>query len=214
MHEDLHLDSDVTQLIRLREGNESVMNDLFTRYHRSLLYFAKSILQSQEVAEEIVSDSFVKLWKARASFQTMDNVKAFLYIATKNASLNHLKAASSRIHFEYEYSNLLVNSDPDSYAKIIRAELLQVIYDEVAKLPEKPREVFKLTFFEDLTTEEICDRLGMTAAAVFTNRSRAIEFLRKVFKNKELLFLFSIFVMNHVRNLHDVELLVLFFNKG
>ena len=162
------------------------LDALFKQYHRSLLYFAKSMVRDQEAAEELVADSFVKLWQRRNAFENSDKVKAFLYIATKNACLNHLNSAHSRQVFDGDALDLLQSVDPDSYALIVRAELMQQIYEEVMKLPDKQREVFRLTFFEDLSTEEISERLGMTATAIFANRSRAVESLRKVFKSNKL----------------------------
>lgn len=162
------------------------LDALFKRYHRSLLYFAKSMVRDQETAEELVADSFVKLWRRRENFENDDKLKAFLYIATKNACLNHLNSAHARRAFDGEALDVLQSVDPDSYAQIVRAELMQQIYDEVMKLPEKQREVFRLTFFEELDTDEIAERLGMTPTAIFANRSRATDTLRKVFKNNKL----------------------------
>src|SRR5690606_24134999 len=119
--------------------------NLFKRHQRSLLYFAKSMVREQETAEELVADSFVKLWQRRELFEHADKVKAFLYIATKNACLNHLKSAHARQTFEGESLDVLQSMDPDSYAQIVRAELMQQIHDELMKLPEKQREVFRLT---------------------------------------------------------------------
>lgn len=159
---------------------------LFKQHHRALLYFAKSMVRDQETAEELVADSFVKLWQRRETFENTDKVKAFLYIATKNACLNHVNSAYARQAFDGEVLDVLQSVDPDSYAQIVRAELMQQIYNEVMKLPEKQREVFRLTFFEELDTDEIAERLEMTPSAIFANRSRAIETLRKVFKNRKL----------------------------
>ena len=163
------------------------LDALFRQYHRSLLYFAKSMVRDQETAEELVADSFVKLWQRRGSFENRNKVKAFLYITTKNACLNHLNSAHARQVFDADSSlDVLQSVDPDSYAKIVQAELVQQIYDEVMKLPEKQREVFRLTFFEELDTDEIARRLDMNPNAIFANRSRAVEALRNIFKNKQL----------------------------
>lgn len=172
------------------------LDALFKQYHRSLLYFAKSMVRDQETAEELVADSFVKLWQRRETFENTDKVKAFLYIATKNACLNHLNSAHARQAFDGEALDVLQSVDPDSYAQLVRAELMQQIYDEVMKLPEKQREVFRLTFFEDLDTDEIGERLGMTPTAIFANRSRAVEALRKIFKDKKLYL--CLFVLQEV----------------
>ena len=101
--------------------------------------------------------------------------------------MNHLNSAHARQVFDADSSlDVLQSVDPDSYAKIVQAELVQQIYDEVMKLPEKQREVFRLTFFEELDTDEIARRLDMNPNAIFANRSRAVEALRNIFKNKQL----------------------------
>lgn len=172
------------------------LDGLFRQYHRPLLYFAKSMVRDQETAEELVADSFVKLWQRRETFENTDKVKAFLYIATKNACLNYLNSTHARQAFDGEVLDALQSLDPDSYAQVVRAELMQQIYDEVMKLPQRQREVFRLTFFEELDTDEIAARLGMTPTAIFANRSRAIEALRNTLKDK-LLWL-CLFVLQEI----------------
>jgi len=177
---------DASQLAGLHAGDESVLGMLFKQYNRRLLFFAKQMVKEQTVAEEIVSDTFVKLWDRRHAFKNVEGVKAFLYIATKNACLNHVKSAHARQVFDHDDIDQLATTDPDVFTDIIRAELLQKIHAEVMKLSEKQRDVFNLSYIEGLSTEEICDRLGMNPAAVFANRSRAIGTLRKLFAEGEL----------------------------
>ncbi|SFC51705.1 RNA polymerase sigma-70 factor, ECF subfamily [Parapedobacter composti] len=179
-------ETDLSVIEQLRRGNEAALSQLFDRYNRRLLYFARGMVGSQEVAEELVSDSFVKLWKIRANFETTDNVKAFLYITIKHACLNHVKSAHAQRHFNDEGLEELLSRDPDTYVRIVRAELMEAIHREVMRLPEKQREVFRLTYYDELDTDEICRRLDMSANAVFANRSRAVETLRKLFKDNEL----------------------------
>jgi len=194
MQTNRHLDPYADIIEALQAGEEQALDALFSQYNRSLLYFAKSMVPSQEVAEEIVSDSFVKVWEHRTSFATIEKVKAFLFITTKNACLNVVKSTHHRQFFDYEVAALLENPDPNIHVQIVKAELMQLIYQEVMKLPAKQREVFRLTYFEDFNTEEIAQQLGMSAAAVFTNRSRAAEALRLVFKHKhKLLYLLVLY---------------------
>lgn len=178
--------TDLSVIEQFRQGDESALSQLFDLYNRRLLYFARGMVGSQEVAEEIVSDSFVNLWKIRVNFETTDSIKAFLYIATKRACLNHVKSAHARQQFNDAGLEELLSRDPDTYARIVRAELMEAIHREVMRLPEKQRDVFRLTYFDELDTDEICSRLNMSANAVFANRSRAVETLRKLFKDSEL----------------------------
>lgn len=170
----------------IRIDSEAILHDLFKQYNRRLLFFARAIIENQKVAEEIVSDSFVKLWENRGSFSSSDKIKAFLYIVTKNACINYLRSSHRQQVFDYEFDEQLISSDPDAYTKIVKAELMQQIHEEIMRLPDKQREVFLLTYIEGLSTDEIGQRLGMAASAIFANRSRATQALRQVFKGKEL----------------------------
>ena len=169
-------------------GDFSNIKEVFKLYNRSLLFFAGKMIKDSKAAEEIVSDSFVKVWTYRHNFKTQDSIKAFLYIVTKYACRNYIKSSYSKQHFEYELTEDLISAEPDVYIKILNAELMREVYDEVAKLPEKQMKVFKLSYLDDLTTEEICERLDMSESAVFTNRSRALDTIRKSFKHKNMLF--------------------------
>ncbi|QNL47837.1 RNA polymerase sigma-70 factor [Olivibacter sp. SDN3] len=176
-------------LKRMHEGDTTVLAPIFKYYNQRLLYFAKSLVRDDGVAEEIVADSFVKLWQGRMRIQQQDSIKAFLYIATKNACLNYNKSAHAKQYFDHELDEALLMADPEVYTKILRAEWLQQLHEALQKLPAKQREVFKLSFLEGLTTCEICAELKMSPNAVFANRSRALEALRKVLKEPILLWL-------------------------
>ena len=183
------LDIDLAGIKALKAGDESALRTIFERHNRKMLHFAKSIVKYQEVAEEIVAESMVKLWQQRETFETSDNVNAFLYVVIRNLGVNYIKSSYASQQFDYDIDDTLESMDSDIYVKIVRAELLQSIYNEVDKLPEKQREVFRLTYFEDMSTDEICEKLGMSSSAVFTNRSRAVENLRLVFKSRDTLMI-------------------------
>lgn len=176
-------------LSNLPIGNFSSLEEAFKVYNRPLLFFANKMIKDTKVSEEIVSDSFVKLWQYRNNIQTNENLKAFLYIVTKNACRNYLKSSYNQQNFEYEIDEELIVSEPDIYVKILNAELMSVIHQEVSKLPEKQQLVFKMSYLEGLTTEEICDKLNISETAVFANKSRALETLRKMFKDKNMMLM-------------------------
>lgn len=169
-----------------RRGDTAAFLRVFHQYNRPLLHFAQGIITSKEVAEECVSDCFVKLWQLRANFETESKIKAFLYISVKNACLNYIKSPHARQQFQPEAPEELLREEPVFYTRIIQAEILDVIYREIENLPDKQKAVFRMSHLEGCTTEEICQALNMTPAAVFTNRSRATETLKKVLKDKNL----------------------------
>jgi RNA polymerase sigma-70 factor (family 1) len=170
-----------------REGDAAAFMRIFQQYNRSLLYFAQKMIRQKEGAEELVSDCLIRLWQRRSNFESEEKIKAFLYISVKNACLNYIKSPHARQQFQAEPAEDLLSEPPEVVAKMIQAELLDAIYREIENLPEKQRAVFRMSHLDGMSTEEICAALNMSPAAVFTNRSRATETLKKLFKDKNLL---------------------------
>jgi len=173
-----------------RNGSEPGLTAVFKRYNRELLFFAIHYVRNRETAEEIVSDMFIKAWQLRTQFASMDKLRAFLYVATKNSCLNHLRDHRTEpIRDSIQDYEHLLSQDPDALEHLLRTELIRSIFNELRKLPKKQRDVFKMTYLDNLTAEEISAKLKITASAVYTNRSRAATALRKLLNISQMLLL-------------------------
>lgn len=179
-------------------GTEKGLNRVFKLYHRPLLYFALQLVKKQEIAEEVVADVFIKIWQRRNDFEDVNKIKAFLYIAVKNGCLNYLRSSYAQREMSPidEWQDLQCQ-DLDVLRKIVKTELIKSIYDEMYSLPEKQREVFLLSFIEDLEVEDISKRLGMSVSAVYANKSRALASLRKNLKLSDPTYLWVLFYLFH-----------------
>lgn len=174
----------------LKLGREEGLTAIYREYKHALLYFSLQFVD-RETAEEIVSDSFIKVWKLREHFHSEEKLKAFLYISTKNACLNHLRKPQSKWQLEDMNAwNESLFEEPEIYSKILQTELLKQIYAEVSKLPEKQRDVFRMTYLEDMTVDEISKRMNISPNAVYIYRSRAIAWLKNSSKLKDSFYLF------------------------
>jgi len=175
----------------LQTGKEDGLIGIYRLYNKPLLFFAQKYVKNYQIAEEIVSDVFVKVWERRECFYSLENVKAFLYIATKNRCLNQLRVTNIYEHIE-ELTNYedLIFEDAEAFTKIVRTEVIKAIFEEVERLPEKQREVLNKMFLEDKTIEEICKELNMAPQAVYTNKSRALAILRQSVRLKDALYIF------------------------
>jgi len=185
---------DYQQLSLLKRGHQQGLQYFMQRHMRALTYFARNLVSDSAVAEEIVQDCFVKVWDTRERFESAENVKAFLYIATRNACINHLNASVTKHQANSEeLSEGLQLSDSDVLTKMIHAETITRIHAELDRLPPQQAVVFRLSYFEGFTTDEICRTLGISTNAVFLARSRATQALRLIFKSEGLPYLLLIF---------------------
>ncbi len=144
-------------------------------------------------AEDIVKDSYLKLWNKRADFDHPQSIKSFLYTATRNASLNHLRHQKVKNNFQKEM-NYLDDQKGDELVlqQMIRSELMRSIYQEIEKLPEKRQQVFRMIYFDGLKNEEIAAKLGISVFTVKEHKAKALAQLRLKFSDEQLMIFFII----------------------
>jgi RNA polymerase sigma-70 factor (family 1) len=179
--------TDYKHLELFRFGDRQGLIYYMEQFLKPLSFYAGQLVKEQEVAEEIVQDSFVKLWELRDRFASEDHIKHFLYTVTKHACLNHLGAAQTRWRSKTEpLSESMLEPAEDVLTGMIHAETIALIYQELEQLPEQQSRIFKLVYFEGLTTAEVCAQLGITENAVFLAKSRAIKALKHNLKGAGL----------------------------
>lgn len=184
--------TDLQLIESLKGDSQTGFVTIYHRLNKQVFFFILRYIKETDLAEEILADVFVKVWDRRMDFHAMESLRAFVYIAAKNASLNAIRSQRAKGVQEpiSEYENLLTD-DRDAFSMMIHAELIHAIFSEVEKLPLKQKQVFNLTYVEDKTVDEIAAELEMSPTSVYTNRSRAISTIRHLLKAKNSLMLIS-----------------------
>lgn len=179
--QDMTADQDELALITLFKQDDLVASrTIFERYYRPLCYFAERLTNSRQEAQDIVSDVFIKLMKKRADFNTMAELRAFLYTATRNActDLHRQKKRHQASHEEISY--LEAQHYPAFELELINVEVMEALYLAIERLPAKCGQVFKLLYFEGLTTDEVATQMNISTKTVLNQKGKAIHQLRKV----------------------------------
>jgi len=174
------------EVSKLQQGDESALCFFMDQYSHALHFHVFKIIKNKDIAREIVSDAFVKLWERRENFHSGESIKSFLYLVTRNESLDYLKSSRNRYQHDEELLVDLESNEENILTKIIYAELIELIVKEIEKLPKQQGQIFQLSVLEGKETEEICNELGTTASNVYFSRSKAISTLKKVFKHKNI----------------------------
>jgi len=154
-----------TLLLKVAEGDERAFCALFEQYHRLLATHIMRITRSQELTEEIVQDVFLKIWMSRETLSEIHDLRAYLYIVSKNHALNGLKRiARERATFSDADWNLLEKSfipaepeEPGHYGLIDEA---------INRLPPQQQKVYLLSRHERKKYTEIADQLGLSRETV------------------------------------------------
>lgn len=173
-------------LTRIAERDPAVYPYLHDTYYNSLIYFSLSIIDDQQQAEDIAVDSLVKLWQAPARFESAGKLRSYLFTLVRNASLNHLKHLRVRGRSEQALSGPEAMIDGRLEALMAETDLMRLVYEEVARLPEGYRQVVELLYLEDLSSAEAAARLGISMENLRQRKGRAIKELKTALLRKGL----------------------------
>lgn len=167
------------QLQIARCENEQAFAALFRLLYDRLLRFCIQYVDSREAAEEIVSDVFVKLWNRRRELETVANLEVYLFVAVKNHSLNYLEQFSTfRIApLDDGLAQLSAPTDPEK--EMEWKEMNHRLDQEVNRLPDQCRKVFRLIRDEGFRYKDVAVILNISPRTVETQLFRAIRRLNE-----------------------------------
>jgi len=160
----------------VHEDDHGAYKQLFELYYHRLFRFAYSITRSKESAEEIVSDVFIKIWIKRKSLAEVTNRHLYLYICTKNQSINYLAKIRKNESFSLDECVVEFQSiyfDPEQL--LITAEMLKRIHSAINQLPPKCQLVFKLIKEDGLRYKEVAELLGLSIKTIENQMAIALR---------------------------------------
>jgi RNA polymerase sigma-70 factor (family 1) len=140
---------------------------LYRYFKKRLEKFAYSICHSKEDAEDIVEDVFVRIWSRRKTLDQILNLKLYLYIATRNFSLNYLKANNRNVHFDPDSLKMEVEDfAPDPQQRMVDKELVTRVNYAVSNLPSRCKAIYKLVKEDGLKHKEVAEILQVSPKTV------------------------------------------------
>ncbi|HUP88063.1 MAG TPA: sigma factor, partial [Longimicrobiales bacterium] len=83
--------TDQELLTELRRGSEDAYDVIFRTYYARMVHFAAGMLGEAATAEEVVQDVMLELWRRRTTLTVETSLQAYLFRATRNRALNHLR---------------------------------------------------------------------------------------------------------------------------
>lgn len=167
---------------KLKEGDSFAFEVLFYKYRNKVKGFAVKLVPTQVDPEEIVQEVFVKLWLKKEFINPDKDFQPYLFSIAKNLILDHLKSAVNRkLYFvgEHFQNDLLVDEELDYLMPEDAEEKLEKLIDEI---PERRREIFRMSRFEGLSYKQIAVRLNISENTVDSQIRNALAFLRKEFR--------------------------------
>jgi RNA polymerase sigma-70 factor (ECF subfamily) len=178
-------------VIQLKEGNQASYRILYSNYAPKLFAFSRKYLQSQEDAEEIVQEVFLRIWEKKANIDENQSFSSYIFQAAKHRIFNGFRKKVN----EQAYLDFLLVADNASR----NFTELAVDYHEIKQkseyvidaMPPKRQEIFRLSRESGLKNKEIAEKLQISIKTVENQMGQALKFLRKeLIEYQMLIFLF------------------------
>lgn len=169
--------TDNALLTALRADDREAFAEIFQRYAPRLFELAYSKLKSREAAEELVQELFENVWLKRNESH-IQGLEHYLFSAIKYRIINHIKSCKVREGYA-AYCRISQNEAVDNTEEALAFEDLNAaLVCGMQQLPEKSREIFRLSRLEQYTVPEIALRVNLTPKAVEYHLTRSLKILR------------------------------------
>jgi RNA polymerase sigma-70 factor (ECF subfamily) len=182
-----------------QQGSKEAFAAVYNMHYSRLYGFIKKLVDDREEAQDITAETFVKLWKLHANFNTAENIKAFLYITARNACMDYLRYRQRQTANKQELGYVLLQEEssvPTTTNDEIKTEVLKQVHNEIENLPAQCRRIFKMAWLEGKKNAQIAEQLALTEQTIRNQKARAVKILRVALANYNMeLFVLFLFCM-------------------
>lgn len=185
-------DPDVRLMIEVRDGSASAFSELMLRYQGRVLTILENLVGNRDLAEDLTQDVFLRVFRARKSYQPGSKFSTWLFTITNNVASNAKRSKSRRREVVLEGSEsgplgprpldqLAVAASGQMPARQLdKAEMRDIVRLALAELNERQRMAVLLNKFEGMCYADIAETMGLTPQAIKSLLSRARLNLREV----------------------------------
>jgi RNA polymerase sigma-70 factor (ECF subfamily) len=156
---------------------DAEIDALFRVHYNALCGFVFRYVRSHETAEELVQDTFFRLWAQRKREGRIESEKAYLFTIARNSALNYIRR--SQMEARWQATEITRDSRPAvADDDLAHDELEAVLRRAIEHLPKRCRLIYTMSRQQELTYVEIARVLGLSVKTVETQMGRALKALR------------------------------------
>lgn len=173
------MDMGSTKNIYLKIKNDAHFKSIFDEYFSSLYYYALKVIHDEHVAEDIIQEVFLDLWKKKDEVY-INKIANYLYTSARFRCMNHLR--HEKVKKDFRDISIKENEPQfDDSIAMIEEETVKEIYKLVHSMPDQRKTVF-LLHMDGLSQKEISNELSISINTIKTHKLKARQFLREQLK--------------------------------
>lgn len=163
----------------IAKDDDLAFDEIYERYWSKLYAYAYNRIRIKEICEEIIQDVFVSLWSNRHILVLSAPLSTYLYTAVKYQILNFVKSERVRSAYAESFMKFRDSLFDDSTNEQMNLNDLKLLVEKsIEELPEKCREVFRMSRSQHLSIQEIALQLNISHKTVENHLTKALKHLR------------------------------------
>jgi RNA polymerase sigma factor (sigma-70 family) len=180
--------------LAIAKGDQKAYAELLSRYRESVYYMMLKMVNNKDDADDLTIEAFGRAFKKLEQYTPNYAFSTWLFkIASNNAidflrkkKLNNTISMDTRNeNSDYDASNLVKSNTLDPEEFYIKKQKVEMVRAVIDKLKPKYKELVELFYFQELSHEEISDRLNLPIGTIKAQLFRARDFLFELIKNSE-----------------------------
>jgi RNA polymerase sigma-19 factor, ECF subfamily len=173
-----YLHEEKSLLISLAKSDRRAFDIIYHRYSRELFVKAYHKIGVKEICEDIIQDTFTNLWVKREQLVIRQSLGAYLHGTLDNKIIDYYRQATLRLKHIDQLIELLDQPETSPADRVASREQELTLHGYIAGLSEKMRDIFMLSRYEQLSTDEISQKLSLSNQTVRNQISKALKILR------------------------------------
>lgn len=166
-------------LLKIQMGNEAAFKQLFDLYRSRVYTTARRMTKDEWLAEEILQDTFIKIWMSRDKLENIGNFEAWLYTVARNVTYNLLKrVAREKGNFDRLVQDSITLFYPEADYQIQEKEFQKILNQAIERLPAKQKATYQLIKEQHLKRDEAALQLNVSSETVKWNLDQAMRSIR------------------------------------
>jgi RNA polymerase sigma-70 factor (family 1) len=168
-------------LAQIASGDAMAFRKIFDQFSGKVYLFTLKLTRSQSTAEEVVQETFTRIWVNREALPDIEYFPSYLYTITRNLTFNILKRMAIEEKAKSAYTLRQSLSDNNTEQVIFCNDYEHILHKIIDRLPPQQKLVYGLCHGEGLKYEEAAERLNISRLTVKTHMQHALKTIKTHF---------------------------------
>lgn len=167
----------------LREGSTEAFTQLYNQFSEPLYYNILSLVKDELIAEELLQDIFVRIWRKRESLQIEKNLAGYLFMVSRNRVYDFFKSLDREQELYRKIRTIATEEYSHIEEAIFSKENEDLLQKAIDTLPPKRKQAFQLCKIEGYSYKEASELMGISISTLKDHMAKSREAIREFLLN-------------------------------